>query len=35
LVGVPVENKQAVFADKYQEAFELGQTFANRMISMR
>jgi len=33
--GVPVENKHAVFADKYQEAFELGQTFANRMITMR
>ena len=35
LAGTPVENKQAVFADKYQAAFELGQTFANRMISLR
>ena len=35
LVGTPVENKQAVFSDKYQAAFELGQTFANRMISLR
>ena len=32
LVGTPVENKQAVFEDKYQEAFELGQTFANRLL---
>ena len=31
LAAPPVENKQAVFADKYQAAFELGQTFANRM----
>ena len=35
LVGTPVENKQAVFPDKYRAAFELGQTFANRMISLR
>jgi len=32
IVGTPVENKQAVFADKYQAAFELGQTMANRII---
>ena len=31
LVGMPVENKHAVFADKYQAAFELGQNFAKRM----
>ena len=35
LVGMPVENKHAVFSEKYQAAFELGQTFANRMISLR
>ena len=35
LIGTPVENKQAVFPDKYRAAFELGQTFANRMISLR
>jgi len=35
LAGTPVENKQAVFPDKYQEAFDLGQTFANRLISLR
>jgi len=35
LVGNPVENKHSVFADKYQSAFELGQTFAKRMISLR
>ena len=34
-VGVPVENKQAILPDKYQAAFELGQIFANRMISLR
>jgi len=33
LVGEPVENKQAVFAEKYEEAFKLGQTFAERIIS--
>jgi len=35
LASAPVENKQAVFAEKYQLAFELGQNFAQRMISMR
>jgi len=34
-VGVPVENKQAISPDKYTAAFELGLTFANRMISLR
>jgi flavorubredoxin len=33
LIGTPVENKQAVSADKYQAAFELGQAFANRMLT--
>ena len=32
LVGTPVENKQAVWAEKYQDAFELGQTMAKRLI---
>lgn len=31
LVGTPVENKQAVFADKYQEAFNLGIAMADRL----
>ena len=35
LVGAPVENKHAVFPDKYQAAFESGQAFAERMISLR
>jgi flavorubredoxin len=35
LVGSPVENKQAVSENKYQAAFELGQTFAKRMIVLR
>ena len=35
LAGTPVENKQAVFPDKYQAAFELGKDFADRMISLR
>ena len=35
MVGEPVENKHAIFPDKYQAAFELGQTFANRMIALR
>ena len=35
LAGTPVENKHAVFADKYQAAFELGQTFAKRLKSLR
>jgi len=35
LAGTPVENKQAVFSEKYQEAFELGQDFAKRMIDLR
>jgi len=35
LVGAPVENKHAVFPDKYQAAFDLGQTFADRMVSLR
>jgi len=32
LVGIPVENKQAVFAEKYQDAFELGRAMAERML---
>ena len=35
LAGAPVENKHAVFTDKYQDAFELGQAFASRMIELR
>ena len=31
LIGTPVENKQAVFAEKYQAAFELGQAMAERL----
>ena len=31
LVGNPVENKQAVFEEKYQDAFELGMAMAKRM----
>jgi len=34
LVAAPVENKHAVFADSYQAAFELGQTFAKRIIAL-
>ena len=33
LVATPVENKQAVFADNYQAAFELGQAFAKRTFT--
>ena len=35
LVGNPVENKQSVFAQKYQEAFELGKAMAERLKSLR
>jgi len=35
LIGAPVENKQAVFAEKYQTAFELGQTMAEKLKSLR
>ena len=35
LVGNPVENKQAVFAEKYQAAFELGQAMAEKLKSLR
>jgi flavorubredoxin len=31
LIGNPVENKQAVFAEKYQAAFELGQAMAEKL----
>ena len=31
LVGTPVENKQAVFAQKYREAFDLGVEMAKRL----
>ena len=31
LIGNPVDNKQAVFAEKYQAAFELGQAMAERL----
>jgi len=31
LIGNPVENKQAVFAEKYQAAFELGWIMAERL----
>ena len=33
LVGSPVENKHAVFEEKYKAAFELGQAMAKRMRS--
>jgi flavorubredoxin len=33
LAGMPVENKQGVSEDKYQAAFELGQTFTKRLRS--
>ena len=32
LIGNPVENKQAVFADKYQDAFELGLAMAKKLM---
>ena len=35
LIGTPVENKQAVFAEKYQAAFELGQAMAEKLKSLR
>ena len=35
LVGTPVENKQAVFAEKYQAAFKLGQAMAEKLVSLR
>jgi flavorubredoxin len=35
LIGCPVENKQAVFEEKYQAAFELGQAMADKLISVR
>ena len=35
LVGNPVENKQAVFADKYQEAFDLGVAMGEKLKSLR
>jgi len=35
LVGNPVENKQAVFAEKYQSAFELGQAMAEKLKLLR
>ena len=35
LIGNPVENKQAVFAEKYQAAFELGQAMAEKLKSLR
>ena len=35
LTETPVENKQAVFPEKYQAAFELGQNFARQLISLR
>jgi len=35
LAATPVENKQAVFSEKYRAAFELGQAFAARMIALR
>ena len=35
LIGNPVENKYAVFAEKYQAAFELGQAMAEKLKSLR
>ena len=35
LIGYPVENKHAVFLEKYQAAFELGQAMAEKLISLR
>ena len=35
LVGSPVENKQAVFAEKYQAAFDLGVAMGERLKSLR
>jgi len=35
LIGSPVENKQAVFAEKYQAAFELGEAMAEKLKSLR
>ena len=35
LIGNPVENKQAVFADKYQDAFELGLAMAEKLKEKR
>lgn len=35
LVGSPVENKQAVFAEKYQDAFALGQAMAEKLKLVR
>ena len=35
LIGNPVENKQAVFAEKYQAAFELGKTMGGRIRRIR
>jgi len=35
LIGKPVENKQAVCAEKYQAAFELGQAMAEKLKSLR
>ena len=35
MAAPPVENKQGVTNNKYQAAFELGQTFAERMIALR
>jgi len=35
LIGNPVENKQAVHAEKYQAAFELGQAMAEKLKSLR
>jgi flavorubredoxin len=35
LIGNPVENKHAVFAEKYQTAFELGQEMAKKLKSLQ
>jgi flavorubredoxin len=35
LIDTPVENKQGVFEDKYQAAFELGQAMAEKLKSLR
>ena len=35
LIGNPVENKQAVFTEKYRAAYELGQAMAEKLITLR
>jgi flavorubredoxin len=35
LIGTPVENKQSVFTESYQAAFELGQSMAEKLKSSK